>query len=88
MRTYESGRMGWAMLPASSGNCACRRRETSSIRLTALEFMSELNSCSTAGEPMINMEVANRQPCSGTPGNTAPAIPGPFQVRVLALKQS
>lgn len=55
MRTYESGRMGCAILPASSGNWACRSRETSSMRFTAREFMSELNSCKTKTEPHSQM---------------------------------
>ena len=37
--------MGCAMEPASSVNCAVLSLETSSMRFTGREFMSELNSC-------------------------------------------
>ena len=38
--------MGCAIGPASCGNCAARRRETSPMRFTPREFMSLLNSWS------------------------------------------
>ena len=39
---YSSGRTGWASGPASSRNCAPRRRITSSIRFTpALRWSAE-----------------------------------------------
>ena len=50
MAAYCSGRTGWAMLPASSGNCTVRSLSTSSMRLTARAdaspAMSMLNSWS------------------------------------------
>ena len=42
--------MGCAMDPASSVNCAVLSLDTSSMRFTGREFMSELNSCTGARE--------------------------------------
>ncbi|EXI68805.1 MAG: hypothetical protein AW07_04303 [Candidatus Accumulibacter sp. SK-11] len=43
---YESGRTGWAIGPASSGNCVARSARTSRIRVTARLCMSAPNSWS------------------------------------------
>jgi hypothetical protein len=42
--------MGCAMGPASSGNCAMRRRCTSPMQVTARLVMSDVNSCTIESE--------------------------------------